>query len=59
MATHKEECKRLGGIPSLDDLAPGKPCGAVLPMSERAQTPLRDSIEVIEYLMNRERVIWT
>ena len=59
MASHKEEGERRGpgGIPSLDDLEPGKICGAVIPMSERAR--MRDSIEVIEYLLNRERVVWT
>jgi hypothetical protein len=61
MASHKEVCtgRCPGDIPSLEDLEPGKPCGAVLPMSEHARTQLRDSIEVIEYLLNRERVVWT
>jgi hypothetical protein len=61
MASHKEESDRRtpGGIPSLDDLEPGKVCGTVLPMSERARTQMRDSMEVIEYLLNRERVVWT
>ena len=59
MASHKEEGDRRGpeGIPSLQDLEPGRICGAVIPMSERAQ--MRDRMEVIEYLLNRERVIWT
>ena len=61
MASHKKEGERRGpgGIPSLHDIEPGKICGAVIPMSERAQTQMRDSIEVIEYLLNRERVVWT
>jgi hypothetical protein len=61
VASFKDECNRpcLGGIPSLEDLEPGKPCGALLPMSEPARTQLRDSMEVIEYLLNRERVVWT
>ena len=61
MASHNEEGKRrrLGGIPSLQEMEPGKLCGAVLPMSERAQIQIRDSMEVIEYLLNRERVVWT
>ena len=60
MASYKEgEPRSSDGIPALDDLQPGKPCGAVLPMSEHARTQLRDSIEVIEYLLNRERVVWT
>ena len=58
MATYKEgEPKSSDGIPTLDDLEPGKPCGAVLPMSASVQTQLRDRIEVIEYLLNRERVV--
>jgi len=36
----------------------GKLVGAVLPMSDKAQTQMRESIEVIEYLLNRERVVW-
>lgn len=61
VASHKEEGERRGpgSIPSLDDLEPGKICGAVIPMSEHAQIQMRDSIEVIEYLLNRERVVWT
>lgn len=60
MASHKEgERRGPGGIPSLEDIEPGKICGAVLPMSEHFQTQIRDSMEVIEYLLNRERVVWT
>lgn len=52
--------KRFGnGIPSLDDVEPGKIVGAVLPMSEQAQTQMRESIEVIDYLLNQERVVWS
>ena len=60
MASCKEEGERRGpgDIPSLYDLEPGKVCGAVIPMSDRARTQMRDSMEVIEYLLNRERVIW-
>lgn len=61
MASHKEEGERRGpgGIPSLDDIEPGKICGAILPMSERARNQMRDSMEIIEYLLNQERVVWT
>ena len=61
VASYKEEGERreAGCIPSLEDLEPGKVCGAVLPMSERARTQMRDSMEVIEYLLNCERVVWT
>ena len=47
------------GIPSLMDMESGKLVGAVLPMSEKAQIQMRNSIEVIEYLLNPERVIWS
>ena len=61
MASYKQELEKRGpeGIPSLDDIEPGKICGAVIPMSERAQTQMRDSIEVIDYLLNQERVVWS
>ena len=61
MASHKEEGegRRYGGIPSLHDIEPGKVCGAVLPMSEQARTQMRDTMEVMEDLLNRERVVWT
>ena len=61
MASHKEDGDRgrQGGLPSLHDMEPGKICGAVLPMSERARIQMRDTMEVIEYLLNREGVLWT
>jgi hypothetical protein len=60
MASYKEESERRGsgGMPSLDDLEPGKICGTVIPMSDRARIQMRDTMEVIEYLLNRERVVW-
>jgi hypothetical protein len=36
----------------------GKPIGAILPMSEHKQLQLRDSIEVIDYLLNQDEVTW-
>jgi hypothetical protein len=60
VASYKQELKDAGRkVSSLDDIEPGKICGAVIPMSERAQTQMRDSIEVIDYLLNQERVIWS
>ena len=61
MASHKEARQRPypDSMLSLEDMEPGKVCGAVLPMSERARNHIRDSMEVIEYLLNRERVVWT
>lgn len=58
MASYKEREERSPeGIPALDNLEAGKPCGAVLHMSASARIQLRDRIEVIEYLLNRERVV--
>ncbi len=51
--------RNTDGIPSLEEVESGKLLGAILPMSEQAQTQLRDSIEVIDYLMNQESVVWS
>ena len=61
MASYREELEKRGadGIPSLDDVEAGKLVGAVLPMSEKAQIQMRNSIEVIDYLLNQERVVWS
>ena len=61
MASYRQELERrtADGIPPLDDIEPGKIVGAVIPMSEQAQTQMRDSIEVIDYLLNQERVVWS
>jgi len=57
VASHKDEGERRE--PALDDMEPGRIDGAVIPMSEGARTQMRDNMEVIEYLLNRERVVWT
>lgn len=61
MASFRKDLEKLSGdgIPSLEDMESGKLVGAVLPMSEQAQTQMRNSIEVIDYLLNQERVIWS
>jgi len=53
------EKRDADGIPSLEEVESGKLLGAILPMSEQAQLQLRDSIEVIDYLMNQESVVWS
>jgi hypothetical protein len=60
MASYRSELEKRGpeGVPSLEDLEVGRPIGAILPMSEHAQVALRDSIELIDYLMNQETVTW-
>lgn len=61
MASYRSELEKRSndGIPNLDEVESGKLVGAILPMSERAQTQLRDSIEVIDYLLNQESVVWS
>jgi hypothetical protein len=53
------EKRPTDGIPNLAEVESGKLVGAILPMSEQAQLQLRDSIEVIDYLMNQESVVWS
>jgi hypothetical protein len=61
VASYRQDFEKRGfdGIPSLDDVESGKLAGAVLPMSEKAQIQMRNSIEVIDYLLNQERVVWS
>lgn len=61
MASFRKDLEKLSGegIPSLEDMESGKLVGAVLPMSEQAQKQMRNSIEVIDYLLNQERVVWS
>ena len=61
LVSFRSNLEKLSGeaIPSLMDMESGKLVGAVLPMSERAQIQMRNSIEVIEYLLNQEQVIWS
>ncbi len=61
MASYHVKTDKAGqrGVPSLEELESGKLVGAIIPMSERAQVSLRDSIEVIDYLMNQESVTWS
>ena len=61
LASFRNDLEKFSGegIPSLEDMESGKLVGAVLPMSEHAQKQMRNSIEVIDYLLNQERVIWS
>jgi hypothetical protein len=61
LASFRKDLEKVSdeGIPSLEDMESGKLVGAVLPMSEQAQTQMRNSIEVIDYLLNQERVVWS
>lgn len=61
MASFHSDHEKFRGeaIPSLQDMESGKLVGAVLPMSEQAQAQMQKSIEVIDYLLNQERVVWS
>jgi len=60
MAAFRSEHEKpnFEGIPALEDLEAGRPVGAILPMSEHAQAELRDSIELIDFLLNQDQVTW-
>lgn len=60
MASYRSELERQGpeGVPPLEELEPGRPVGAILPMSEGTQSAIRDSIELIDYLLNQDDVTW-
>ncbi|MCP9471964.1 MAG: hypothetical protein NNA30_04460 [Nitrospira sp.] len=61
MASFRSDLEKCPGadLPPLNEIESGKLVGAVIPMSKQAQIQMRDSIEVIDYLLNRERVIWS
>lgn len=61
MASYRQELEKHGipGLPSLDNVESGKLVGAVLPLSEKEQMQVRNSIEVIDYLLNQEGVVWS
>jgi hypothetical protein len=60
MASYRSEHEKspMEGLPPLEEMQVGRPIGAILPMSERAQIALRDSIELIDYLLNQHDVTW-
>lgn len=60
MASYRPEHENMNaeGIPPLDEMEVGRPVGAILPMSEAAQVALRDSIELVDFLLNQENVTW-
>ena len=60
MAAFRSENEKaiLQSLPALEQMEAGRPIGAVVPMSKKAQGLLRDRIETIEYLLNRDDVTW-
>lgn len=61
MASFRSDLEKRRGadLPPLNEMEAGKLVGAVIPLSKQAQIQMRDSIEVIDYLLNQERVIWS
>lgn len=60
MAAFRSENEKaiLQSLPALEQMEAGRPIGAVVPMSKKAQRLLRDRIETIEYLLNQDDVTW-
>ncbi len=60
MAAFRSENEKaiLQSLPDLEYLEAGRPVGAVVPMSPKAQRLLRERIEIIEYLLNQDDVIF-
>ena len=58
MAAFRSENEKaiLRALPGLEFMEAGRPVGAVVPMSEKAQRRLRDRIEIIEYLLHEDDV---
>lgn len=60
MAAFRSENEKaiLQSLPALEQMEAGRPIGAVVPMSKKAQRLLCDRIETIEYLLNQDDVTW-
>ena len=60
MAAFRSDHEKLSPMefPSLEQMEAGKPIGAILPMSEAAQDDLRDSFELIDFLLHQDEVTW-
>ncbi len=58
MAAFRSENEKaiLKALPALEYMESGRPIGAVVPLSEKAQLRLRERIEIIEYLLNQDDV---
>ena len=60
MAAFRSENERaiIASLPALEYMESGKPIGAIVPMSEKAQRLMLDRMEMIEFLMHADDVIW-
>jgi hypothetical protein len=48
----------LRSLPALEHMESGRPIGAVVPMSEKAQRLVLDRMELIDFLMHEDDVTW-
>lgn len=60
MAAFRSENEKaiIQSLPALEQMEAGRPIGAVVPMSRKAQRLLRDRIETIDFLMHEDDVTW-
>lgn len=60
MAAFRSENEKaiIQSLPALEQMEAGRPIGAVVPMSKKAQRLLRDRIETIDFLLHEDDVTW-
>ncbi len=60
MAAFRSENEKaiLRSLPALEHMESGRPIGAVVPMSEKAQRLVLDRMEMIDFLMHEDDVTW-
>jgi hypothetical protein len=60
MAAFRSENEKaiLRSLPALEHMEAGRPIGAVVQMSEKAQRLVLDRMEMIDFLMHEDDVIW-
>jgi hypothetical protein len=60
MAAFRSENEKaiLQSLPALEQMESGRPIGAVVPMSRKAQRLMLDRMEMIEFLLHEDDVTW-
>jgi len=60
MAAYRSENEKsiLRSLPALEYMESGRPIGAVVPMSEKAQRLMLDRMEMIDFLLHEDDVTW-
>jgi hypothetical protein len=60
MAAFRSENEKaiLQSLPALEQMESGRPIGAVVPMSRKAQRLMLDRMEMLEFLMHEDDVTW-